>query len=87
MTEKNIAPKIDDLTQVNSTSQGVVRSSWNPNYGYAREQAINEARVQAMEDHALQQAERNDVFNTQRFLMMEGAIADLQLRLKILEGK
>lgn len=83
MTNKqNIAPRIDDTTQVTSTSKGTVRSSWNPNYGYAREQAINEARIQAMEEHAIQQAERNDVFNTQRFLMMEGAIADLQKKVK-----
>jgi len=84
---KNIAPKIDDFTQVSSTSQGTVRSSWNPNYGYAREQAINEARIQAMEEHALQETERNAVFETRRFQMLEGAVADLQQRLKALEGK
>ena len=88
MTNKNIAPKIDDFTQIDATSKGTVnRASWNPSYGYAREKAIEEARVQAMEEHALQQAERNAVFDTQRFLMMEGAIADLQTRLKALEGK
>ena len=35
-----------------------------------------------MEEHAVQQAERNAVFDTQRFLMMEGAIADLQKKVK-----
>ena len=88
MTQHNIAPRIDDFTQVDSTSQGTVaRATWNPSYGYAREKAIEEARVQAMEEHALQQAEQNAVFDTQRFLMMEGAIADIQRRLKALEGK
>ena len=87
MTNNNIAPKIDDFTQVSSTSQGTIRSNWNPNYGYAREQAIEEARVKAMEEHILQETEKNAVFETRRFLMMEHAIADLQKRLKALEGK
>ena len=87
MTDNNIAPKIDDFTQVSSTSKGTVRSGWNPNYGYAREKAINEARVQAMEEYQTQLAENHDVFETRRFQMLEGAIADLQKRLKELEGK
>jgi hypothetical protein len=87
MNNNNIAPKIDDFTQIDATSKGTVRSNWNPNYGYAREKEINEARVKAMEEHILQQAEQNAVFDTKRFLMMEMAIKDLQSRLKALEGK
>ena len=79
---------ITNFESVDATSKGTVRrSTWNASLGYAREQAIEEARVQAMEQHALQQAEQNAVFDTQRFLMMEGAIADIQARLKALEGK
>ena len=84
----NIAPRIDaDFEQIKSVSSGTVRTSWNPNYGYAREKAIEEARVQAMEDYQTQLAENHDVFETRRFQMLEGAIADLQKRLKELEGK
>ena len=79
---------IDAVDHVDSVSKGKIsKPSWNANFGYAREQAINEARIQAMEEHALQQAEQNAVFDTQRFLMMEGAIADLQKRLSAIEGK
>jgi len=79
---------ITDFTSVDSTSKGTVRrSTWNASLGYAREQAIEEARVKAMEEHILQETERNAVFETRRFQMMEGAIADLQARLKVLEGK
>ena len=85
MTKSHI--DITAKEQVSSTSQGIVSTTWNPNDGYAREQAINEARVKAMEEHVLQQAEQNAVFDTQRFLMMEHAIADLQKRLSAFEGK
>ena len=51
------------------------------------EKEINEARIQAMEDYQTQLAEKHDVFETQRFQMMEGAIADLQKRLQEIEGK
>lgn len=88
----DITPKqhvdIADFESVDSTSKGTVRrSTWNASLGYAREQAIEEARAQAMEQHILQETEKNAVFETRRFLMMEGAIADLQARLKALEGK
>ena len=79
---------IDAVDNVDSVSKGKVsKPTWTAYDGYARERAINEARIQAMEEHAVAQAERNDVFNTQRCLMMEGAIADLQKRLSALEGK
>ena len=79
---------ITDIQSVDATSKGTVRrATWNASLGYAREQAIEEARVQAMEEHILQETEKNAVFETRRFLMMEGAIADLQARLKALEGK
>jgi hypothetical protein len=79
---------ITNFESVDATSKGTVRrATWSPSLGYAREQAINEARVQAMEEHVLQETERNAVFETRRFLMLEGAVADLQARLKALEGK
>lgn len=79
---------IEDIQSVNSVSTGSVsRPQWNPNSGYAREKAIEEARIQAMEEHIAQKAEQHDVFETVRFQMMEGAIADLQQRLLNLEGK
>ena len=79
---------ITDFESIDATSKGTVRrSTWSPSYGYAREKAIEEARIQALEDHIANKAEQSDVFTTQRFLMMEHAIADLQTRLKALEGK
>ena len=47
---------------------------------------IAEARVQAMEEHIAQHSESNPVFSTQRFLMLEAALGDLQKRVKELEG-
>ena len=79
---------ITDFESIDATSKGTVRrSTWSASTGYAREKAIQEARIQAMEEHTLQKAEQNAVFDTQRFLMMEGAIADLQSRLKASEGQ
>lgn len=79
---------INDIQSVDSTSAGTVsRPMWNPSAGYAREKAINEARVQAMEEHLKEQAEKSNVFTTERFLMMEGAINNLQQRVKELEAK
>ena len=77
----------EQVTAASTGSGKVTGPSWNPNAGFAREQAINEARIQAMEEHARQQAERHDVFETRRFQMMEMAIADLQKRLDALEAK
>ena len=79
---------IEDFSRVDSTSAPTVRrASWNPSLGYAREQAIEEARTQAMEDHLKAKAEQNAVFTTERFMMMEGAIKNLQDRVKELESK
>ena len=73
---------------VNSVSKGKVsKPTWTAYDGYAREKAIQEARIQAMEEHALQQNEQHAVFETRRYQMLELALADVQKRLKALEGK
>ena len=59
---------IADIQSVDSVSKGSVsRPTWNPNYGYAREKEITEARIQAMEDYQTQLAEKHDVFETNAF--------------------
>ena len=74
---------IDAVDNIDSVSKGKVsKPMWTAYDGYAREKAIHEARLQAMEEHAVQKAEQNAVFDTQRFLLMEGAIADLQKKVK-----
>lgn len=76
---------IDDFQRVDTVSAGSVsRPMWNPAEGAAREAAINEARAQAMEEHLKAQAERANHFTTERFLLMEGAIADLQKKVEAL---
>ena len=87
-----ITPKqhvdITDFKSVDTVSAGTVaRATWNASTGYAREKSIQEARVQAMEEHLKAEAEKANPFTTERFLMMESAIADLQQRLKAVEGK
>ena len=74
---------ITGFESVDATSKGTVRrATWNASLGYAREKEIEKARREAMAEHVAQKAERNDVFTTQRFLMMEHAIADLQKKVK-----
>ena len=76
----NIAPKIDDFTQVSSTSQGIVRSGWNPNDGAARQKEIEAARQAAWEAHQKEQEEQQPL--NLRFAALEGEVMRLKAQVK-----
>lgn len=76
----NIAPKIDDFTQVSSTSQGTVRPGWNPNFGYDRKKEIELARQEALEEQRKQQEEQQPI--NLRLTALEGEVMRLKAKVK-----
>ena len=76
----NIAPKIDDFTQVSSTSQGIVRSGWNPNFGYDRQKEIELARKAALEEQ--QKAAEEAMPINLRMTALEGEVMRLKAAVK-----
>ena len=77
---------IEDIQSIHSVSTGSVsKTTWSASDGYAREQAIQEARIQAHEEHLKAEAERRGDISNERLMMMEGAIARLQQDIKELQ--
>ena len=80
MTEKNIAPKIDDFTQITGTSKGHVRVGWNAADGAARQAEIEAARKAAWEAHQKEQEEQQPL--NLRFAALEGEVMRLKAQVK-----
>ena len=80
MTNNNIAPRIDDFTQVDATSKGIVRSGWNPNFGYDRKKEIELARQAALEEQRKIQEEQQPI--NLRLTALEGEVMRLKEQVK-----
>ena len=80
MTQQNIAPKIDDFTQIDATSKGIVRSGWNPNFGYDRKKEIELARQAALEEQRKIQEEQQPI--NLRLTALEGEVMRLKAAVK-----
>ena len=83
MTKQNIAPRIDDHTQITGTSAGHVRSNWNPNYGYSRKQEIEVARQEALEAQRKEQEAQLPV--NMRIAALEREVMRLKEQMKELQ--
>ena len=89
MTEPNITtPKqtipIDSYDMVyGTTGETVSKPKWDPKDGWSRQRQIEQARLEAAAEQ--QRKEEAALPHNMRLEKMEGAIADLQKRLKILE--
>jgi len=85
MTNDLSTPNVfEPLIQVNGSSEGSVsRPTWNPSFGYdTRRKAIEDARK--AEEERQQAIEEADPINL-RLAKLEGQVARMQARLKLLE--
>ena len=74
---------INNTQHVTGTSAGHVSTQWSAADGYARQKDIEEARIQAHEQHLKEVAERQP-FNA-RLIDLEKTVAKLEAQIKLLQ--
>ena len=77
MTKQHIDIKAKD--QVTSTSKGIVGSSWNPSFGYTRQQEIEEARKEVLERQRKEAEEQQPMML--RLAALEGEVMRLKAQM------
>ena len=83
MTKQTIPIKNGE--QVVGSSKGIVGSSWNPSFGYTRQQEIEDARQEVLERQR-KEAEEQQPMNL-RLIALEGEVMRLKKQMKELLEK